>query len=1189
MFSGESAATLGQLNHFPKLALDGSEQTNLHFTYGGSDYQIQIDPLPAGELGKVAVDASIEVTMRLRTTSRDSSCLPASPWSTYTLTMVPSYTEDNDGRPFVREDGGQVVQLPMDFLQHHDTEEMGGLDGFAGDATYQGACSSSSQWDDNATSSSHVAYPTSADPLGRGASFARGDMIPWDWVVPSPFGRSARDEILRHLAPNTAVLGEYALDTDGERIPDFRLARYFEETVTDGWKHVLRPEYESMPPVVSGSGTPLYGSLTNFEEWFDDWVSVAQAQDPSWDCRELFVVLLTDGGESCLDDDADEKLAEITQALYNNGSGKPIRTFVIGLGPSLDSGQLDVIADNGGTGAGDMDGNGVQDCLDLFPDFVDANGNGQHDRCEGPPTAESQEDLVNALKQVFGGSIASGAASFTAASVPLRSFASDGAAFSANFLPEEGRSVWHGRLSQWMLPFPQGGAIAVSPVGADACSTDDEIACLEWEVNASMLGLSAGTLSQVASGSDLASGNYRLGSGAGERRVLYPLAPSNSDRVGLDQRLLMPSTVAAENYDLWDGAGISYVVGDSASESNASQEATDAIRTTLQEKVSDSSFTGRFIVGDFFHSDPVMVAGPKHVQYIQHELRSGLLSSDCRLPNGDFDFSSPHYLCFFEKHRQRRQTILAGSNDGQIHAFDAGEFAYDALSRRIPRGEYTRGTGQELFSFIPRSMLPHVFEVARPGAAHSYGVDGSLVVDDVRIDPSHNGSPNKNQREWRSVAIGGLREGGRSYHALDITQPDELVENADGSVLPLQDSSYVPTCSSSYSQTKCGPLEYPAMLWEFTDSDLGDTWSKPNIGRVRVLVDGETVDKYVAVFGGGLDPAELAAGAAATVGNHLYMVDIETGKAIYKYAVDGAVPSEPAAVDRDGDSYLDTIYFGTTAGFLYKIDLSKTVELVTDMLGTRIIDPAWDAYQLFDSGNRPIFEPPSVIFVGGVGHYALAWGTGNREDLWDLTPAVSGRFIVFLDADYEQGDPALPADASRLAVANAADALDTLGNVLLSPFGTNLGGYVLELATHERLISRPLALSGLLSFATYVPGTSALSNPCETSGGSNLYTIMTTSGNPPVPGDSRSRYTPGMAISAPFVETSGSGTLPEGEGGGVPDELLALRDVLRTQQPRNCRFNNIHMNVKVIRSDTTVDLVAPIPVCSVEKNWKDLN
>ena len=74
--------------------------------------------------------------------------------------------------------------------------------------------------------------------------------------------------------------------------------------------------------------------------------------------------------------------------------------------------------------------------------------------------------------------------------------------------------------------------------------------------------------------------------------------------------------------------------------------------------------------------------------------------------------------------------------------------------------------------------------------------------------------------------------------------------------------------------------------------------------------------KFVAVFGGGLDPEQ-----PGISGNFLYMVDVETGKALYKRELAGAVPSEPAAVDTDQDGILDTLYVGTTGGLLYKVDL----------------------------------------------------------------------------------------------------------------------------------------------------------------------------------------------------------------------------------------------------------------------------
>ena len=63
-------------------------------------------------------------------------------------------------------------------------------------------------------------------------------------------------------------------------------------------------------------------------------------------------------------------------------------------------------------------------------------------------------------------------------------------------------------------------------------------------------------------------------------------------------------------------------------------------------------------------------------------------------------------------------------------------------------------------------------------------------------------------------------------------------------------------------------------------------------------------------------------------GYHLYMVDVETGELIYKRQLDGAAPSAPAAIDSNFDGISDRIFIGTTAGTMYKVDLTEPVALL---------------------------------------------------------------------------------------------------------------------------------------------------------------------------------------------------------------------------------------------------------------------
>jgi Tfp pilus tip-associated adhesin PilY1 len=332
------------------------------------------------------------------------------------------------------------------------------------------------------------------------------------------------------------------------------------------------------------------------------------------------------------------------------------------------------------------------------------------------------------------------------------------------------------------------------------------------------------------------------------------------------------------------------------------------------------------------------VGTPPSVRYFALDLESD--GTTCAAGN-------PGYRCFQEKHRARRQMLLVGSNDGMLHAFDAGlpqDIDPDPVAVQV---DFDNGTGSEIFAYAPRATLRTVRTLAE-GSNHRWGGDGNPAAADVFIDPVHNGVPDPLDREWRSVVITGLREGGSAYFALDLTQPD--LYDADGLAAPI--NTYVPSCMGNVTlvddagdlTANCGPTPFPAALWEFDDSvldttvapteyrlldedmngvgDLGDTWSTPTIGMVELcegagcdpLVEpNDIVRKHVAVFGGGMDPADKI---NPQRGNWVYIVDIETGQTIYKRQVEGAVAGNTAAVDTDQNGVLDRIYLARPSAAL---------------------------------------------------------------------------------------------------------------------------------------------------------------------------------------------------------------------------------------------------------------------------------
>jgi Tfp pilus tip-associated adhesin PilY1 len=216
-------------------------------------------------------------------------------------------------------------------------------------------------------------------------------------------------------------------------------------------------------------------------------------------------------------------------------------------------------------------------------------------------------------------------------------------------------------------------------------------------------------------------------------------------------------------------------------------------------------------LGDIFHSTPVLVTPPF-------------------LPSSDAD-----YPTFRSNNSSRPTILLAGSDDGMLHAFRETD-------------------GEELWAFIPPDLLPKLRLAAAATGEHEYLVDGSPVAADVKIVTS--ASPTT--PVWRTIVIFGERRGGRYYHALDITDTTN-----------------------------------PVYLWSFTDTTkMGETWSDPLIGKVK-MSDGSTTgytDKYVAFFGGGFDSANNN-----STGKAFFAVDVATGTKLWEYYNSTGATDDPCS------------------------------------------------------------------------------------------------------------------------------------------------------------------------------------------------------------------------------------------------------------------------------------------------------
>ena len=1005
-------------------------------------------------------------------------------------------------------------------------------------------------------------WPTAPD-----ATFSpdldRGDVLPLSWQA------DHRQAILRRLAPNLAL---------GELIPDFRTARYFEDIPASGANHLTLRD-EPARPLVGFGATPLGASIQDFRTWYagcpqgtcpvdTGWKEIAADHDPEWGCRRKFLLVLTDGDETCGGgDDACNGTASLR-------AQESIKTYVVAFGVQGGSNVLTCMANNGGTGE------------PVFP--------------------QNKQQLVDALTLIFG-EISEEARSFASAAVPSVQAQVADKIYLTNFTPLNAASVWDGHVDAYLRPLPltEDGR----PDEARACGSGVATACHAWDSGEELL-------TQAPTETDVLADTYRLGDAPAERRVFYPLAPSGSGVPRTPRLFLPPEDLEVALWlDLITGMGIPFDVTNLVA---AKDDARDVIRFTLQQKEDTIDINGvptpiTYVLGDIFHSTPSVASTPERFRYFAADLYgNGNPCTDTTDPNRG-------YRCFFNRHRYRRKMVVVGSNDTQLHAFEAGRFDGAVVDGRV-EGEFDNGTGKEMFSIIPRTLLPTARRLAESNR-QDWGIDGTPLLDDVFIDPVHNGSPDPDQREWRTVAITGLREGGAAYLAVDLTQPDKFQPGplGEGFFLPEYLTSYVPSCLTNYAAADCGPLRFPAVLWEFTggeipdedangERDLGETWSVANTGRLRVTENGELVDKFVAVFGGGMDPQKVD-----SAGDWLYIVDVETGKPIYKRQLLGSAPSEPAAVDTNQDGYLDTIYIGTTAGWMYKVDVGVPAELHdVDILGTtvrRIDDVAWEPFRIFNTGGLPIYFPPAVIFVSRLGRFALGFGTGDREDLWAKT-LLPGRFYLILDEGFARGDVFLPLTESEYRSIPAVGAEDAGRNFLLTPDTGRRPGWFITLGTDERVITKAFSLSGVTFFTSYIPqtvviptgpgneppppGTEPGEAPvCGKTGESRIFVVYTDSANAVLTLDEQKTrfWEVSEFVTDPFTEQSATQNPPDTSGGPHADELTdALREVMETLKglfPDDCRFGNFTLNIKTIRSDTGVVFIAPVPICIVEKNWKE--
>ena len=312
--------------------------------------------------------------------------------------------------------------------------------------------------------------------------------------------------------------------------------------------------------------------------------------------------------------------------------------------------------------------------------------------------------------------------------------------------------------------------------------------------------------------------------------------------------------------------------------------AADVIRWTRGEGVTNYRERNGWILGDIIHSTPVVVGAP-----------AGFTED-------------PDYQAFMAAHANRTRMLYVGANDGMLHAF-------------------TAAAGDEAWAFVPESSLPKLADIADTSYCHTYTVDLTPSVEDVNYNNA-----------WHTVLVGGNREGGCSYFALDVTSPFS-----------------------------------PQLLWQVTLPN-----NKPFSSEVEfAMIEGTAV----ALIGSGLDEstgrAYLETYRVAD-GAHLGSLLLSSDASERNKSTGARV------VDLDLDGNHDLAYIGDLQGHLWRVEFGGSEN-----------PSSWDVSCLW-RGNYQVTATP-VPAHGEEGNVLVYFGTGAYLDTPDISSTEQNIFCCVYD------------------------------------------------------------------------------------------------------------------------------------------------------------------------------------------------
>lgn len=505
----------------------------------------------------------------------------------------------------------------------------------------------------------------------------------------------------------------------------------------------------------------------------------------------------------------------------------------------------------------------------------------------------------------------------------------------------------------------------------------------------------------------------------------------------------------------------------------------------------------------------------------------------------DYADSTYYQYVTSNSYKQRSAIAFVGANDGMLHAFRVGYLkdkgdSFGALPASVKAlfknlfgsaDTQTDKIGEEVWGYIPFNAFPYLKYLADPSYCHIYYNDLSVRLVDVSI--GGNPTDTRTSSSWKTILIGGMRFGG-------------ACSGADANPTGPPAGTPANVGFASYFAIDITDPENPVSLWEFSEPDLGYTTTFPSI--IRTGNNTMNGNWYVVFGSGSKQLPKSATDIARTSTGYMYVLDLKTGSIAKKIALDhNAIVSDILAIDADKDYVAEKVYFGTS----YK-STSWKGKLVAIDIPNQDLTAAWTpTIKYLFSDNYPFTASPDAAKdnTGNIWVYAGSGKFNSDLDKVDnsaqiflglmdkasgityplATTGLSDRTSVATTGTVTGTTQMCLYDASTNSFSNKTVVTSITPTSSLALVPTN--GWFITLSSLERVISRPLAVGGLVDFLTYKPS----ADICSAGGESFLFSLGYTTGVAPV----------NVAILAPETtggQTTGTVTVAKGVllGSGAP-------------------------------------------------------